>query len=80
MIGCILADAANKYDLLGISETVLSPTSTVNLNIPGYLPIIRKDRLGHGGGIALYVADACAAKIFHNFELPGARFTKKLRS
>ena len=70
MIDCILADVASKFDILGISETFLSPTSTVNLNIPGYLPIIRKDRLGHGGGIALYVADSCAAKRLHNFEIP----------
>ena len=40
------------------------------LNIPGYLPIIRKDRAGHGGGIALYVANYCAVKRLIHFELP----------
>ena len=58
MIDCILADVASKFDILCICETFLNLTSTVDLNIPGYLPIIRKDRAGHGGGIALYVANS----------------------
>ena len=45
-------------------------TSTVDLNIPGYLPIIIKDRAGHGRGIALYVANSCAVKRLIHFQLP----------
>ena len=70
MIDCILADVACKYDILGICETFLNITSDIELTIPGYLPIFRKDRLGHGGGVALYVADSCSAKRLDIFESP----------
>ena len=70
MIDCILTDVASKFDILCICETFLNLTSTVDLNIPGYLPITRKDRAGVGGGIALYVANYCAVKILIHFELP----------
>ena len=59
-----------KFDLLCICEKFRNLTSTVDLNIPGYLPLIRKDRAGPGGGIALYVANACAVKRLIHFELP----------
>ena len=48
----------------------LNLTSNVELSIPGYLPIFRKDRLTHGGGVALYVSDSCIAKRLYNFETP----------
>ena len=70
LIDCLLADVANKHDLLGICETFLNLTSNVELSIPGYLPIFRKDRLTHGGGVALYVSDSCIAKRLYNFETP----------
>ena len=70
LIDCLLADVANKHDLLGICETFLNLTSNVELSIPGYLPIFRKDRLTHGGGVALYVSDLCIAKRLYNFETP----------
>ena len=66
----LLADVANKHDLLGICETFLNLASNVELSIPGYLPIFRKDRLTHGGGMALYVSDSCIAKRVYNFETP----------
>ena len=70
LIDCLLADVANKRDLLGICETFLNLTSNVELSIPRYLPIFRKDRLTHGRGVALYVSDSCIAKRLYNFETP----------
>ena len=70
LIDCLLADVANKHDLLGICETFLNLTSNVELSIPGYLPIFRKDRLTHRRGVALYVSDSCIAKRLYNFETP----------
>ena len=70
MLDCILADVVNNFDILGISETFLNTASDINLLIPGYLPIFRKDRVGHGGGVALYVSDSCTAKRLEHFEYP----------
>ena len=70
LIDCLLADVANNHDLLGICETFLNLTSNVELSIPGYLSIFRKDRLTHGEGVALYVSDSCIAKRLFNFETP----------
>lgn len=46
-----------NYDVVGISETWLSPlVNNVDVEIPGYT-FIRKDRPSRGGGVGLYVKD-----------------------
>ena len=47
----------NIYDIITISETFLSDNSSVDLNLPGYQTVIRRDRPTFGGGLAVYIKD-----------------------
>ena len=49
-----------EFDIISLSENILSPNSSVNyLHIPGYHNIIRCDRLNAVcGGLALYVSSS----------------------
>ena len=57
---------AGKFDIIALSETFLNFSSEIDLDIPGYLQIFRKDRTGHGGGVAIFVSNFfCANRLFH---------------
>lgn len=60
----------NVYDIITVSETFLSDNSTVDLDLPGYHSIIRRDRQTFGGGIAIYVKDNLMYKRRIDFEGP----------
>jgi len=47
----------NVYDIITISETFLSDNSTVDLSLPGYHPLIRRDRPTFGGGVAVFIKE-----------------------
>ena len=50
---------ASSYDVIGLSETYLTPTVPSDLfALNGFHDIIRKDRQGIGGGVALYVRES----------------------
>ena len=50
-----------RYDIIGVSETWLSNgVGGGDVGVPGYR-LIRRDRGGRGGGVALYVADVLGA-------------------
>ena len=69
----LVTDIQGKFDILGITETLLTAASKTNLNLQGYHPIFRKDRSqGNelGGGVALYVSEMLAACRKQQFELP----------
>ena len=69
-MNCILTDVAGKFDILALSETFLNVHSTVDLQLPGYLNIFRKDRPSHGGGVALFVSNFFYATRLFQFEYP----------
>ena len=55
-LASIKASLCETYDIITISETFLSENrSAVDLSLPGYYDIIRKDRPTFGGGVAVYV-------------------------
>ena len=41
---------AGYYDIIAFTETFFNTDTTLDLSIPGYQPIIRRDRDGIGGG------------------------------
>jgi hypothetical protein len=52
-----------KYNILSINKTMLDSTiSNYEINISGY-DIVRKDRNGNGGGVALYTRNVIDYKI-----------------
>jgi len=51
-----------KYDIITLSETFLGPLSTGDLDLPGFHPIIRRDRPTFGGGIAIFIRENIAYK------------------
>ena len=54
-LSAIKANLTDQYDIITLSETFLSENSKVNLDLPGFHDIIRKDRATFGGGVAVYV-------------------------
>ena len=60
------------YDIICLTETFLNQTSSQNLKLDGYHPIVRKDRNGHGGGVAVYVSQNYVLKRRIEFELPNS--------
>lgn len=55
----------NNIDILCLSETWLKPQHmNSTLSIPGYQPLIRRDRpAGRGGGVAMYLRDGLTFKV-----------------
>jgi hypothetical protein len=52
-------EVVNEFDILAITETFLNEQSICNLNLEGYHPIFRKDRVNRvGGGVAAYVSES----------------------
>ena len=69
----LATEVQGKYDILGITETLLNNSSKTTLNLQGYHPIFRRDRSqGNepGGGVALYASELVAASRKFVFELP----------
>ena len=60
------------YDVITISETFVSASSTHNLDLPGFHPIIRRDRSTFGGGVAVYVRSCIPFKRKCQFESKGS--------
>jgi hypothetical protein len=60
------------YDVITLSETYLHQgISNDVFSIPDFHDIIRKDRDGHGGGVAIYIRNNVAYKRLHEFEVAG---------
>jgi len=59
----------NSFDILGLSETWLNPEhNTSYFDIPGYT-FIRKDRVGRGGGVGIYLRKSIKFTIY-DFTFP----------
>ena len=59
------------YDIITISETHLHPGVNNNVfKLEGYHDIIRRDRDGHGGGVAIYIKDIITYKRIFKYETP----------
>jgi len=71
-LACIKASLCETYDVITISETFLSENhTTVDLSLPGYYDIIRKDRPTFGGGVAVYVKSNISYSRKVEFECDG---------
>ena len=67
----IKTSLSDTYDVITLSETHLHPGVTNDLFIlPGYHEIIRKDRTGQGGGVAIFIKENVIFKRI--FELESA--------
>ena len=64
----IKASLSHIYDVITISETMLCDSSDIDLTIPGYHPILRRDRNNQGGGIAVYIRDSIGFKRLYEAE------------
>ena len=58
----------NEFDIITISETFLGPHSTVDLTLPGFHNILRRDRPTFGGGLAVFVRECISYKRKVNFD------------
>jgi hypothetical protein len=62
---------AKLYDIITISETHLHPgVPNDTFELKGYHDIIRKDRAGRGGGVAIYVKENICYKRIYLYEKP----------
>ena len=68
----IKAEMLLEYDIICLTETNL-PTARVNdLNLNGFHPIHRKDRVGKtGGGVGMFIANHLGATRIYDYEIPG---------
>lgn len=64
----IKTSLCERYDIITISETFLGPLSSVDLTIPGFNNIIRRDRPTFGGGLAVYIRNTISFKRRVNFD------------
>ena len=65
----LLTSLADLYDIITISESHLHQGIGNNVfTIPGFHEILRKDRDGNGGGVAMYIRDNVAYKRHYEFE------------
>lgn len=64
----IKTELCDLYDVITISETFLSPNSTLDLTIPGYHSILRRDRPTLRGGLAIYIKENIGFKRLAQFE------------
>ena len=69
-IRALKSAVCNVYDIISLSETFLSDNSIVDLDLPGYHSIIRRDRQSFGGGIAIYAKDNLVYKRRVDLECP----------
>ena len=59
----------NQYDVITLSETFLNSTSSCDLSLQGFHPIIRKDRRTFGGGVAVYIRESLIHKRAIEYEI-----------
>ena len=56
----------DTYDIITLSETFLSTNRSDSLSLPGYHPILRRDRETFGGGVAMFInEDIVYKRMFH---------------
>ncbi len=67
-ISAIKTSLCEKFEIITLSETFLSPHSSTDLSLPGYHAIIRRDRPTFGGGVAMYVKETIAYKRLYDFD------------
>ena len=69
-LDAIKAELSSDYDVICLSETNLPTARVSNLQLDGFHPILRKDRVGKtGGGVGMYVANYIGATRMIEFEL-----------
>ena len=67
----IKAELLLDFDLFCITETNLPHARVTDLDLPGFHPIIRKDRQDRTwGGVALYAAEHISATRVYDYEIP----------
>ena len=59
----------STFDIITLSETFLSATSSQDLSLQGYHQIIRKDRNTFGGGVAAFISNDLAYKHISDLEI-----------
>ena len=65
----IECNLSKLFDVITLSETHLHPNVTSDaMKLPGFHEILRKDRVGQGGGVAIYVKENLAYKRMFNYE------------
>lgn len=70
----IATEVQHRYNVLAITETLLTNLSKTNLCLDGYHPLFRRDRgqgTAAGGGVALYASNDLVASRKEQFELVG---------
>ena len=68
----IRTSICDLYDIITLSETYLHQgVSNDVFDIQGFHEIIRKDRDGHGGGVAIFIRNSIVFKREYEFEVPG---------
>ena len=70
-IDAIKAEMLSEYDVICLTETNLPTARVDDLNLNGFHPLIRKDRVGKtGGGVGMYIANHLGITQQFNFEIP----------
>ena len=65
------AELISDYDVICLSETNLPSARCTDLNLIGFHPIVRKDRVGRsGGGVAVYAANYLGLTRMTELEVP----------
>ena len=68
----IKTSLTEDYDIITLSETFLHQGLGNDIfAINGFHDILRKDRDGHGGGVAIYIKDSIAYKRLYEYEVDG---------
>ena len=64
-----IATSLCEFDIITLSETFLSSASNHDLLLPGYHPIVRRDRGSFGGGVAVFIRENIVYKRLSDFEI-----------
>ena len=56
------------YDVITLSETLLSNTSTHGINVLGFHQVVRRDRKSFGRGVAVYIREIITFKRLLKYE------------
>ena len=68
-LNAIQESLAHNFDMITLSETHLHPGVTNDVfHLEGYHDIIRKDRDGQGGGVAVFIKDSISFKRLFKYE------------
>ena len=58
----IKMNLCGKFDIITLSDTFLGPNTKLDFSVPGFHPIIRRDRPIFGGGLAVYIREEIVYK------------------